>query len=83
MLKRLFQAIRSQGVMKEVEQKTRKMFALARKQYSASVQALLDLLSFSFGSPKAGPLSRFQSDPTDTPPAIGHKKAMDSAVWHQ
>lgn len=42
MLKRLFQAIRSQGVMAEVEQKTRKMFALARKQYSASVKALLE-----------------------------------------
>jgi phosphate uptake regulator len=42
MLRRLFQAIKSQGVMAEVEEKTRRMFALARGQYSASVQALLE-----------------------------------------
>ena len=42
MLKRLFQAIRSQGVMAEAEDKTRQMFALAKTQFTASVQALLE-----------------------------------------
>ena len=42
MLKRLFQAIKSQGVMAEVEDKTRKMFALAHTQYTASTRALLE-----------------------------------------
>lgn len=42
MLKRLFQAIKSQGVMAEVEEKTRKMFALAKTQYTASTRALLE-----------------------------------------
>jgi phosphate uptake regulator len=37
MLKRLFQAIKSQGVMK-----TRQMFALAKSQYTASTRALLE-----------------------------------------
>lgn len=42
MLKRLFQAIRSQGVMAKVEEKTRQMFALAKTQYTASTRALLE-----------------------------------------
>ena len=42
MLKRLFQVIKSQGVMAEVEEKTREMFKLAKSQFTASVQALLE-----------------------------------------